>query len=202
FLATANHNILPEGYKHQIGYEFAAPYRFQRIQQRLSSQEQWKLGDFQALQQDIGSLPGLALARLLSDVALQDQSLEPFAKLFLEWDGKLTVDAKAGPLYAIWLRTLQEEFYAPHVPKELKSTLAALSGLPVMLRALEKADPLWFGPDANASRDRLLRSTFAEAVRKLKALPESQQQRWGALHRVTFRHPLATLGPTLANAFN
>src|SRR5262249_15171711 len=53
FLATANHNILAEDYKHQIGYEFAAPYRFQRIQLRLSSQEKWDLRDFQALQQDV-----------------------------------------------------------------------------------------------------------------------------------------------------
>jgi penicillin amidase len=40
------------------------------------------------------------------------------------------------------------------------------------------------------------------AVGKLKKLPEPHQQRWGALHRVTFRHPLGTLGPTFANAFN
>jgi penicillin amidase len=202
FLATANHKILPEGYKHEIGYEFAAPYRFQRIQQRLSSRKQWELRDFQALQQDVASLPGLALVRLLGDVDLQDQSLEPFAKMIREWDGKLTVDAKAGSLYAIWLRTLQEAFYAPHVPKELHSTLAVLSGLPVMLSALEQADPPWFGEDAKVSRDRFLRSTFAEAVRKLRTLPEPQQQRWGALHRVTFRHPLAMLGPTPTKAFN
>ncbi len=28
WLATANHNILPKDYKHEIGYEFAAPYRY------------------------------------------------------------------------------------------------------------------------------------------------------------------------------
>jgi penicillin amidase len=202
FVATANHNILPEGYQRQIGYEFAPPYRFQRIQQRLTSREQWQLSDFQSLQQDVKSLPGLALARLLRDVDLRDPSLEPFAKIIREWDGQLTVDAQAGPLYAIWLRTLQEKFYAPHVPKELQSTLAALSGLPVMLKALEKADPLWFGSDAKASRDRLLRSTFAEALGKVKALHEPQRRRWGVLHRVTFQHPLAALGLTAAQAFN
>jgi penicillin amidase len=202
FLATANHNILPEGYKHQIGYEFAAPYRFQRVRQVLSSREKWELSEFRALQHDVVSLPGLALVRLLKDVDLQDKSLEPFAKTLLDWDSKLTVDARAGPLFALWLRALQEEFCAPHVPKELRPALVALSGLPVMLEALEKADPLWFGEDAKASRDRLLRSTFAEAVQKLKALPEPKQHRWGALHTVAFRHPLAPLGASYAGAFD
>jgi penicillin amidase len=31
FIATANHNILPEGYYKALGYEFGAPYRFARI---------------------------------------------------------------------------------------------------------------------------------------------------------------------------
>ena len=39
-------------------------------------------------------------------------------------------------------------------------------------------------------------------MRTLRALPEPQQQRWGALHRVTFRHPLATLGLLPSSAFN
>src|SRR5439155_17896165 len=97
-----------------------------------------------------------ALTRLLKDVDLQDKSLEPFATTLIHWDGFLTVDAKAGPLFAIWLRTLQDEFYSGHVPLtlpspplgggegrvsgELNASLAALSGLPVMLDALRKAD--------------------------------------------------------------
>jgi len=35
FIATANHNILPPGYRHQLGYEFGAPWRFARIVERL-----------------------------------------------------------------------------------------------------------------------------------------------------------------------
>jgi penicillin amidase len=202
FLATANHNILPEGYRHQIGYEFAPPYRIQRVRTVLDSKVKWEVGDFRALQHDDLTLPGLALARLLKDVDLEDKSLEPYAKLLTEWDGRLTVESKAGPLYAVWLKTLQDAFYAPHVPKELAPALATLSGLPVMLEALEKADPFWLGKDAVAARDRLLRSTLVEAVRKLQALPEARRQRWGALHSVTFRHPLATLDPSMAAAFD
>jgi penicillin amidase len=202
WLATANHNILPAGYPHRIGHEFSAPYRFERIKQVLASKEKWEVGDFRAIQYDDTSLPGLALGRLLKGLDLKDQKLEPFARRLTEWDGRLTVDATAGPLYAVWLKVLQEAFYAPHVPKELASSLAALSGLPTMLAALETADPRWFGPDPKAARDRLLRETFARAVAELKKLPASQQGRWGALHTATFRHPLAAQNPALAKAFN
>ncbi len=202
WLATANQNILPGGYKHAIGYEFSAPYRFQRVQQSLASKDKWQLDEFRAIQHDVVSLPGLALGRLLKEIDLQDKSLEPYAQRLREWDGKLDVDSRAGPLYALWLRLLQEEFLALQVPRELRPTLKALSGLPVMLEALEKADPRWFGAEGRAARDRLLRSTLSKAVQRLKALPEPRQSRWGALHTVVFRHPLAGLGPATAAAFN
>ena len=57
WIATANHNIMPEGYKHQIAYEFAAPFRYQRIKQYLQTKEKFDLADFQKLQQDYLSLP-------------------------------------------------------------------------------------------------------------------------------------------------
>ncbi len=144
----------------------------------------------------------MALARLLKDVDLQDRPLEEPAQLLRSWDGKLDVDSRAGPLFALWQRTLQEEFHAPHVPKELRPVLASLSGLPVMLETLDKLVRRWLGDDARANHDRLLRSSFARAVQQWQKLPEAQRTRWGALHQVTFRHPLAALDPALARAFN
>ena len=201
WLATANHNILPEGYRHQIGYEFSAPYRFQRIREVLTSKDQWDLNDFRALQHDDKSLPGLALARALKNVDV-DTHLESFKKLLTDWDGKLSLDAAAGPLYGIWLQTLSKAFYALQSPKEPKEALSSLAGLPVMLRAIETADDAWFGPNGTKMRDALLQTTFTESVKKLQALPKEKQDRWGKLHTVTFPHLLATLDSALAKAFN
>lgn len=193
FLATANHKILPEGYKHQIGYEFSPPYRFQRIHQALASRDKWELKDFQPIQHDVTSIPALALARLLKGVDLQDSGLEPFAKRLIDWNGQLNAEGSEGTIYSLWKVTLQDAFYARQVDKDLMPNMAALNNLPVMIQALETADPRWFGKDAKATRDDLLCSTFREAVAKLKKLPEAQQARWGASHTATFKHPLATL---------
>src|SRR5262249_46811201 len=51
-VATANHNILPPGYKHTIGHEFAAPYRFQRVRAALEGKIFWKVDYFRAIQHD------------------------------------------------------------------------------------------------------------------------------------------------------
>ncbi|MBA4062434.1 MAG: hypothetical protein C0501_01770 [Isosphaera sp.] len=202
WLATANHNVIPDGYRHQIGYEFAAPYRFHRIRDRLASKDKWAVEDFRAVQHDNVSLPGLAVARLLKGVDLKDEDLTPYAKLLTGWDGRLGVDAEAGPLYAIWLRELQHGLYGPHVPKELLASAVSLGGLPTALAALENPDARWFGADPTAARDQLLRETFAAAVGKLKKLPEGQQRRWGALHTATFEHPLGRLGAGVGTALD
>jgi penicillin amidase len=202
WLATANHNIVPQGYRHQIGYEFAAPFRIERIRQRLTSREKWDLGDFRSIQHDDLSLAGLAAVRLLKEVDVQDPRLKPHQAILADWDGHQSVDAKAGPLLAIWLRVLQEDFYGRHVPKELKPILISLSGLPVMLRALETADARWFGADARTARDQLLRATLAKAVEQLATFPTAEQTRWGALHTVSFYHPLRVLKPGLAPVFD
>lgn len=201
WLATANQNILPEGYAHAIGYEFSPPYRYQRIREVLTSKSKFDLNDFRALQHDDTSLPGQFLVRLLKKTDLLDEKLEPFKKLLLDWDGKLSLDSPTGPLYGMWMQAIQDVFYTLRMPKEKAATLGKLNSLPTILQALEDADPHWFGADAPKVRDHFLRTTFAEAIKKYQSLPREKQARWGSLHTVTFRHPLTPwLGN--ANAFN
>jgi penicillin amidase len=198
FIATANHNIVPKGYKHAIGYEFASPYRYERVRTRLESRKRWDLEGFKSIQHDTVSLPGRALGRLLAKVDLRDDSLKPFASHLIGWDGSLSLDSPAGPLYAVWLKELKEAMFSLHVPKAVHGEVALLCGVPVLLEALESADPRWFGKEARSTRDRLVRDTFARAVKRAQKLPP----RWGAAHKVTFRHPLAGLSPAHARVFN
>jgi penicillin amidase len=198
FVATANHNIVPKDYRHTIGFEFAAPYRFHRLHDALAAAKKWQLDDFRALQYDDVSLPGLALGRLLRQVSFEDPALDAHARLLRDWDGRLSIDSRAGPLYACWLKELQDALCARAVAKELRPALTTLAGLPVMLAAVENADPLWFGSAAGKARDELVRTTFRQAVKRLDGLPEAARQSWGTLHTVTFHHPVSKafdLGP-------
>jgi penicillin amidase len=192
WLGTANHNILYEGYQKQVSYEFAPPYRFLRVKHNLESKDKFDLGDFQAFQHDDVSIPGQKLAALLQQVKFEDAAVEGYARMMRKWDGKLSRASQAGVVYAFWLKALQEAVYEPLAPKELRKELATKSGLPTMLRAMEKPDEKWFGPNPRAQRDKILKTTFAASVAEVRQRwPNPADMRWGKLHTATFHHPLA-----------
>ncbi len=203
WLATANHNILPTGYTREIGYEFETPYRFLRIQQRLTEKPQFTLADFQSIQHESTSLPAQALIQLLKSVDLPTE-LNPYAALLRNWDGHLSKDSSAGPLYSIWLQELMDGFYATRIPKDLRTERGDLRNIATVLQQLNHPTEKHFGPEPVKARDELLRQTFAKAVpRTLKLLGDDPSKwRWGQLHTATLRHPLASLGPNYEQAFN
>jgi penicillin G amidase len=204
YVVTANHNILPVGFKTGIGYEWAPPYRFARIQERLAGKKQLTLEDFQRMQHDVTTLPGRTLARLVKVADMQDRELRPYVELLAGWDAVLSADSRAGALYGVWLQELLDAFYRPRVPTGLLDFTASRSGVPVMLAALEKPDEAWFGDTPTEGRDRLLRTTLRKAVDRLRKLLPGDEKAWswGRLHTTTFRHPLASLGPVYAKAFD
>jgi penicillin amidase len=57
WVATANQNILPPGYRHVLGYEWANRFRFQRVEELLRTQSKFTVADFERMQQDVTSVP-------------------------------------------------------------------------------------------------------------------------------------------------
>lgn len=198
---TANHNILPPGYRPHVGNEFSAPYRFQRLDQLLAAKPKWELAEFKPLQQDHFSLPAAELVKILREVGPAESEREA-AKLLTDWDGDLTVDAPAGPLYVLWQKELREALFLRHVPRSLLPQMESLAGVRAVIAALQTSDVRWLGENAAEVRTQLIRQSLASAVQKWKRLPAAKQQRWGALHTVTFRHPLAVFGPVAEKLLN
>jgi penicillin amidase len=204
FLHTANHNTLRPDDPDPIAFEWAPRFRADRIQQRLQAKPKFDLKEFQSIQYDDTSLPGLALVKLLKSGAIRDAELQPYIDLLTNWDGSLSADSRAGALYGIWLRELLDALYRPRVPPELLEGLVSRGGVPVLLAALEQPDARWLGNHPEQGRDDLLRRTLRVAVGKAREAlgPDMRQWSWGRLHTMTFRHPLAALGPQYASAFN
>jgi penicillin amidase len=204
FIATANHNILPPGYRHEIAYEWAPNYRYDRIRERLTSQSQFTLQDCVSIQHDDTSIAGRQLAALARHIRSDNPEVQRQARLLSDWNGSLTRDSPAGALYGVWLRELLDNLYRPHVPQELLAGVATQERVPVLLAALEKPAAQWFGDDPTAGRDRLLREAFESAVKRLGTLisADSTSWTWGKLHTLTFRHPLAGLSDAHAKAFS
>lgn len=203
WVATANHKILPQDYGREIGYEFETPFRFRRIEQRLSQKKKFTLQDFQSIQHESTSLPALQLVSLLRSLDIPEEFMA-YADLLKKWDGALTAESQSGPLYEIWMQELDTEYYSTRIPKSLRLERGDLRNVATLLRHLKTPSPEVFGIDPVGARDKLLRETFLRAIKRTTDLlgNDVQQWQWGKLHTATFRHPLAELGPQLEKLVN
>ncbi len=196
FIATANHRTIPSDYPQAVGYEWAPPYRYERIVEVLRSKERFSLEDFERLQHDEVSLPARELVAMLpAAVAAKGASLDvlPAAvaakgasldvlpasppEMLRHWDGNLSRDSAAAALYEVMLQKLSPKILLPLVPQELRSAYGGRASLPVVMNLLRRKP--------EAARQAL----FEEAIREAEG--EARGRRWGDLHKAFFEHPLS-----------
>jgi penicillin amidase len=196
FIATANHKIIPEGYKHEINFEWAAPYRFHRIEEVLQKGGRYTIDDFERLQHDETSLPARELVPLLLRTLTIDSrtNMRDAAELFREWNFVLARDSAAAALYEVWLQRLEANFASLVVPPEAKRLVNGASLLASMMRALKNPDIKTFGKDPQVKASLLMSQSLNEAIIDLKNRLGQDMKRWhwGDLHLAEFKHPLAT----------
>jgi penicillin amidase len=195
FIATANHNILPKDYPHELGYEWANPIRFRRIAEVLGeANRKFDIADFQALQYDEVSLPARELTAMLKAVRGANAGLQPYIEMLTRWDGRLGKDSAAAALFEIWLSKLPAAVFKPHVPAKAWSAVASRIPLLKTIEALKNPIPRWFGESPRAGRDLTVLKSLEEAVAETKTLlgDEPSAWRWGKLHVASFQHSLST----------
>jgi penicillin amidase len=171
YVATANHNILPPGYTEQLSYEWAAPFRFQRVEELLKAQPKFTVADFERIQNDVTSLP----ARRFQSVLKQWRPARngPLVTDLLQWDCRVTPDSRPALLFEVWTSRLAAALYG----REFAGKNVSLE---VMLRDLEKT------PNPKALADSL-----EAAVREIERLiPDPEKRVWGTVHQLHLRHPL------------
>ncbi len=201
FIATANHKMIPEGFPHQVGFEWAAPFRFQRITELLSQTgdrgHKLDLADMQHLQNDVVSVPARTLLQLLKSAGTQNP--DPARDLLVRWNAALERDSAAAALYEIWLPKLRR---AVARKAELPTTSGLLGewSLTQVLLHLENPGRELFGDQPTVARDRLLLETLHDAWLQMQQLQGADPAKWswGALHTIEFRHALDRLAGATA----
>jgi penicillin G amidase len=194
YLATANHNILPPEYPHELGFDWAPPGRFRRIEEVLGGAggRKFDVGDFQRLQHDEVSLPARGLVRLLAETRGAGEDLLPWMKRLTEWDGTVGRDSGAAALYEIWKSKLSTAIFKPYVPEKWLAVVAGSTERTAAL--LRNPSSRWFGQDPRAGRDAVMLKSLEEAVAEAKAKlgPDPAAWRWGTLHKLALHHMLVT----------
>jgi penicillin amidase len=133
FIATANHNILPAGYTRALGFEFGAPFRFNRIlevlREGVAAGRKFTAADFERLQHDERSVVAAGVIAALQKAVTEAGPATPGAgddqadrrraiALLTAWDGTVSGDSAAAALYETWLPRLETAIAAglPHPP--------------------------------------------------------------------------------------
>jgi penicillin G amidase len=171
FVATANNNILPPGYKKQISFEWSPPSRAERATQMLSEpNKKFTITDFEHMQYDLLCLPAKRFQAIV-----RKSHPEHHAELvneFLKWDARLTADSRPGLLYELWTSALIAATY----PHDWRGGVS----LEVVLKLLE-----------DRPNPRALSEALDHAVAAIeRGLPHREDWKWSAAHSLIMRHPL------------
>jgi len=178
FIATANNNIVPEGYSVPLGYDaWALPFRVDRIRQMLTAGKKFDISDFESMQQDVTSLPARRFQAVLRKWTPEGSQSAALVRRLIAWNAVLSVDSPDALLYEVWLSNLQTAV--------MRDNPDGRPNLELLLRKLEAGiDPLVLQQTLNAS---------LAFIYQRFGVDETKWQ-WGALHKLTLHHPLAGAG--------
>lgn len=195
FIVTANNRPAGPDYRHDLGQQWAQPYRADRITQMLGAKERLSPEDHAALQGDTVSLQARELLPLLRGLVTPRTPERQRALRLLEaWDGDARGDSAAAALYEAWLQRLPRaiagdelgEAFAgryeerPEAARFLADTLAD----PASPWCDDTRTPQPEGCAEAAGR--ALDEALAELSNTLGG--EMERWRWDSLHLAVFAH--------------
>ena len=184
WVGTANAVSLPDGYPYETimpGFEWADPWRMDRIAEVLDADTEHSLQASLDLQRDYLSLPARHVLEVVSWRGINTTARE----LLADWDHVLLPDSAAAALFEVWF----ERHLARAV---MQATLEDVDvddlGWLHNSRVVE-----FFRALPEDQRHKLATETLEAAVATTTELlgNDHREWRWGDLHTIQFRHPLA-----------
>ncbi|HEV8534998.1 MAG TPA: penicillin acylase family protein [Candidatus Limnocylindria bacterium] len=197
-----NANDRPTQDPRGVGYvgEWDPAFRATYISQRLAAIPKADLAAMRALQTDFTSPPVARFREaILSATTGTDLGREAQA-VVRSWDGRLGADSPGAAVYETWFVGMCESVFKDKLGDALYREYADDGRMGFALYQLigRPSDP-WFaelGDAAVRGRDAIAGRALDEAARDLAARfgPDPKAWRWGDVHTITFKHPLA-IGP-------
>ncbi|MGQ0736390.1 MAG: penicillin acylase family protein [Acidobacteriota bacterium] len=199
FYNSSNNDVVPRivpEYSIPLGYEYSAPFRYDRVHEVLAQDRKFTVADLERLQQDVVSLPARELVPLLKGIEIADPLARQARDRLLGWDYALARESVPAAIYEFWAMKLGPLAFAPRVPAAAKASVRQYD-MRRIIAWMKKPDRA-YGDNPRAGRDRILAQALEEAVIDLRKRlgDDLNTWKWGALHTADFVHPLAASDPT------
>jgi penicillin G amidase len=197
FYNSSNNDVVPKivpAYSIPLGYEYTAPYRYDRVHEVLSQKKQFSLADMERLQHDVVSLPARELVPLLKNVSVTDPAVKDSQKRLLEWNFVLDRESVPATIYEFWALKLGPLAFAAKVPAQARASVRQYD-MRRIIAWMTKPDAA-LGPNPAEARNRILAQALEEAVADLRKRfgNDVNAWKWGDIHTADFVHPLARPG--------
>ncbi|GLV48072.1 penicillin acylase [Thermus sp. LT1-2-5] len=186
-LVTANHKVTPEGFPYALTYDWAEPYRAERILELLRAKEKLTLADMKAIQQDQTSLLFRDFRPVLSLLTPLSERSGAWRERLLAWDGTMAPSSEEALVFALWYAELTR-LPAREVGEEYWDEPRYL------LKAMKEGDRNCDQPETEYPETCLDYAALA-LERALDRREGLRVRTWGEVHRATFRHPVLTHTP-------
>ena len=193
FFATANQNNVPESYPHDLGFSWADPYRFRRIEEVLKAGDRFSIEDMKKLQQDYLSIPARDLVSYLKGLHADDPVTQEAIRMLAGWDFIMDEDSAEAAIYMAWFRCLRNSVWSILEP-ELNQYGLWTRPMRIMMDSLARPDSR-FGPDPESGRDAVLIECLEQGLNDLEKRLGSDRNLWRygqeKFHHITLRHSLS-----------
>jgi penicillin amidase len=193
FFATANQNNVPDQYPHDLGFLWAEPYRFMRIEEVLEAGDKFTLEDMKRLQQDYFSIPARELVPYLKDLHSNDPAIEEAIDMLRAWDFILDENSVEATIYMAWFRRLRNSVWNLLVTGKNPYRLPARP-MKIMMDCLACPDER-FGKDPESGRDALLIESMEQGLNDLEKRLGKDRSLWQygqeKFHHIRLQHGLS-----------
>ena len=194
FFSTANQNVTPDDYERweAIGFSWSDPYRGDRVNEVLSSSNNFTMEDMRALQTDYLSIPARTLLAFLQPITLDTDLSQEAKKLLMDWDYILSPNSIPAAIYVAWEDQVKAQAEEQFIPIAVRDHLSLQ--LKKILDWLTIPDQK-FDNNAKSGRDQFLKSSFEQAVANLveKLGPDINNWQYGQKKNkhIYIQHPLS-----------
>jgi penicillin amidase len=192
-VVTANHKIVPPGYKYPITYGWQPPYRAERIGQLLDARPSHSVATFARIQADVVSLAARELLPKLLTIEGQSADARRALAALGSWDGTMAADRPEPLILVAWWRELARAVYADELGDAFArnwSTRAVLLG---NVLANVDGQGRWCD-DVRTTRTEtcaeVLSASLEKALKDLKARygADLSEWKWGEAHQAHHQH--------------